>query len=263
MVSTEIETPAPVVKDINRKKLLSNIKALTKKAGGRWGVWVYELDTKKSFALNENDRFIAASTYKLGVLAQLLEDIEKGRIKKTAYIAKTASDYEAGTGILQGAPNGSKYQVIYLAKLMLHYSDNVASKMLGRTIGWQRIYSMTSKKFPGVDIKNNMTTAKAMGLLMTRIYQYGFAGKENTAQMLMFMRKTAFEDSLPRYLPKDVRVYHKTGTRAGAVADVGAIHLGNRVYIVSVYAYGIPEERAKNYIGKISKVIYDAEIQLN
>jgi len=74
------------------------------------------------------------------------------------------------------------------------------------------------------------------------------------------MTNTLFEDRLPKGLPKDVKIYHKTGDGEGSVHDVGIIEAGDKVYFLGVMTsdIGDAEEETKETIAQISEKVYDS-----
>ncbi|HEV8384379.1 MAG TPA: serine hydrolase [Candidatus Acidoferrales bacterium] len=118
----------------------------------------------------------------------------------------------------------------------------------------------------------NCTTPEEMTSLFEKIATGQAAEKPATEQMLRILSQQQFNQRLPRWLPGNVRVEHKTGTLNGpvwVVNDAGIINLpGGQRVIVSVFSHGTdmalgPAElkasisNAEDRIGEIAKTVYD------
>lgn len=228
---------------------------------GIYGVYVNELDSGKSFGLNEEMVFPAASTVKVPLLMAVYKNIEIGKISKDDTMVYTSADYEDGAGSIQYTKIGEKWTVQELAKRMMKQSDNVAKNMFFRLLGFKNVQNyITGLGVESVDMSiNNTTTPKDAGILLTLIYKNKVVDKELSDEMMNLMVETDFEKRLPRYL-EGVRVSHKIGTWAGAISDTGIVFLDGRPYTISVYSKEIQNvEDAENVIGTISKKVYDYE----
>ena len=66
------------------------------------------------------------------------------------------------------------------------------------------------------------------------------------------------KDRIPKYLPKTVTVYHKTGDGVGFIHDGGIVDDGKAPFVLVVMTQNVSDENnAKDTIGKIAKLIYD------
>lgn len=242
-------------------ELLGEINEYLKTTPGTYGLYVNELKTGKSFGINEEVSFPAASTVKVPLLMAVYEDIEASKISKEQTMTYTSGDYEEGTGSIQYTSFGTRWTVSELAKRMMKQSDNVAKNMMFRLVGYRRAQEyITGLGAKNVDMSlENKTTPKDAGTLLKLIYENETVDKELSDEMLELMVKTDFEKRLPRYLD-GIKVSHKIGTWAGAISDTGIVFLEGRPYTISVYSKGIQNvEDAENVIGTISKKVYDYE----
>ena len=109
---------------------------------------------------------------------------------------------------------------------------------------------------------DNKASAHDLGQVLEKLYQGELLDEHWTEFCLDVLSRQTFNTRIPRYLPKEVTVYHKTGTIAGVVNDIGVIELGPKsglvvVVLVEQVAEG-HEGRAEQLIADISRAAYKA-----
>ncbi|MBB6623161.1 serine hydrolase [Clostridium gasigenes] len=226
-----------------------------------FGFIYYDLTTKEKIVINENKVFIAASTYKVGLNMLVYEDIINGVLEiNQGIIYDDDKDFEDGTGILQNEIDTTLTKPVLLQKLLdlsIIESDNIASKMLKRTLGGdketrKRINEMAELS---CDTDSNKTTPEIQFKLLENLYK----NRENTyyTHLLNIMKETEFHDRLDKYLPYEI-VAHKIGNYEESINDI-AIIFTDKPYIIVAYSEGIDEANEK--IAKISKMIYSEQLK--
>jgi beta-lactamase class A len=118
----------------------------------------------------------------------------------------------------------------------------------------------------------NCGTPREMTLLLEKLASGGLADTAASHEMLEILSNQQFNERLPRWLPYDIRVDHKTGTLlepVWVVTDAGVIHLpGNKHVAISVFSHGAemdlsPAETkaaisgAEERIAEIGKLVLD------
>lgn len=107
---------------------------------------------------------------------------------------------------------------------------------------------------------DNQASAADMAELLARLYQGKLLNSKMTAFCLDILERQKFNTRIPRLLPKEVRVFHKTGTIAGVVNDVGILEIapGNSL-VVAVLIQQVGENqdsRAEKLIADIARAAY-------
>jgi len=100
------------------------------------------LVTAEGETLHEQDAEVplaVGSTFKLGVLKLLMDDIEAGKRQWEDVETLRPEDMSLPSGKLQTFPPGSPFTLHTLAALMISESDNTATDMLIRILGPQRV----------------------------------------------------------------------------------------------------------------------------
>ena len=226
-----------------------------------FGFIYYDLTTKEKIVINQNKVFIAASTYKVGLNMLVYEDIINGVLEiNQGIIYDDDKDFEDGTGILKNEIDTTLTKPVLLQKLLdlsIIESDNIASKMLKRTLGGdketrERINEMAELS---CDTDSNKTTPEIQFKLLENLYK----NRDNIyyTHLLNIMKETEFHDRLDKYLPYEI-VAHKIGNYEESINDI-AIIFTDKPYIIVAYSEGIDEANEK--IAKISKMIYSEQLK--
>ncbi len=76
--------------------------------------------------------------------------------------------------------------------------------------------------------------------------------------MLNSLHGSDFEDRIPKNLPENVKVYHKTGDETGRIHDVGIVETPDNTYYIGIMTLDMNDEKeTKENMVKISRLIYD------
>lgn len=127
---------------------------------GSLGVYALHLDTGETIAIGADTRFPTASLIKTGVMVEVFQRLESGRLKREQLVPLTDGIKVGGSGVLHGLRGDSAWSVEDLLFLMIALSDNTATNMLIGLTGTQAVNDRMA----------------AMGLAQTRLYRPTFRG---------------------------------------------------------------------------------------
>ncbi len=116
-------------------KLTSQLQAAIKGFNGDVGIYVQNLKTGKTAAINADTLFPTASMVKVGIQCGLMDKIEKGEIQYNQKIVYRDSLLYKGEDILGSFKDGDTIEVSKVAMLMITMSDNTASLWLQKLVG--------------------------------------------------------------------------------------------------------------------------------
>nr|BCX01065.1 MAG: beta-lactamase [Bacteroidota bacterium] len=113
------------------------IARLASLAGGRVGVGVVHIETGRRLALNGQERFPMASTYKVPIAIALLERVDRGELRLEDMVPVDTVDVSPGSGTLADLFQhpGVALSVRNLLELMMLISDNTATDICLRLVG--------------------------------------------------------------------------------------------------------------------------------
>lgn len=245
------------------KKQIQDFFAAT---DGTWSVYVKDLDSGKTFGVNQDLAVPAASTVKVPVVLYATTLAAQGKLSMDERLTYLSSrDYRTGSGSLQyTARDGDQFTIAQLCEKAITESDNVAWKMLERRLGVGNIAAfMTSigGKYVYPD-GQNISTARDMATYMEAALDR--VGTLPGADTLMYnLAHTIWNTGLNRFIANQVTVAHKEGDVSGVSDDVGVVY-AKHPYIVAVMSKNQSDvEAGFEKIGELSKMIYNYQEALS
>lgn len=223
------------------------------------------------FAINKDEVFPAASLMKIPLMVCAFLAEREGIIDlETIYVLKE-KDKTPGSGILKSIQSGESFKLIELVEMMICESDNTASNILIDVLGFEYLNQCfkklgltqtvldrkildNKKRKKGIE---NFTTSSDMAYLLAKIYKNDLLDKATCEVMLDYLSRQKVKDRIPRYLPKNLTIAHKTGTLQGVIHDVGIVFTDKQDYIICVLTKGAKTyQAAKLCIASISEFVY-------
>lgn len=237
---------------------------------GRWGVAVKDLKTDETYLLAADEKFPAASIYKLATLYKAYDAISAGELKKDDVVSGSISSLQETLSPADASPireprdepEYTSMSVENALNLMITISDNSAAILLSERLGWGNIDAfMEAQNLAGIDLveKDSPTvTAASILALLERIYRHAAVDWQSSEEMQQLLFAQKVNDRIPKYLPEATRIGHKTGELEDVRHDAGIV-LGQQSHYIFVFLTqsANPTEAAEN-IAKLSKGIYDA-----
>ncbi len=232
---------------------------LLKDKKGEFNVCYTDLITEDSFGIHPDTVLTGASMNKLPVVGYLyfLAGKKEIDLQETVVIQKSdIQDY--GTGVVRYEEPGKTYTLQYLAQLALQKSDNTAAHVLNIRLGEDNIQAFAfNLGMSATNMVENDTSCRDIQTFFKKLFANKIAPEALTKEMMGYMENTDFEDRLPRFLPRNLHVYHKTGDGVNFIHDGGIISNGNTPFILVVTSSNLTdEEEAKVTIGKIAEKIF-------
>lgn len=226
-------------------------------------------DTSNYIYINENESFPSASTIKVLIMAETLNEVMKGIYSLHEKIQVKDSD-RIDYSIISCLENDT-YTLIDVVTLMIISSDNTATNILIDLIGMENINNYAEKiglkntklKRKMMDTKaakagrENITSAYDMLNLFEKIYNCKILNSDMCKLMIKILGKNTDYEMLLRYLPSDTKCAHKTGDLYNLNHDIGIFNINEEKYILGVFVRNSKFNHiSKDIIGKLSKLVY-------
>lgn len=235
------QSPQPVHSP--SKNIQSLLQTEVQKLPGTYNIYIKDLKTNQTYSTREEQKIPSASIYKLAVMYKTYDSIEKGELKKNQNLSSGLTVKEA-------------------LRLMITISDNTSALLLAEKLGWANINNFL--KAEGIDGYNLMikdyplTTAKATGDILERIYKKTAISTQASEEMLELLLAQEKNDRIPLNLPLDVQVAHKTGELDNFRHDAGIVFGKKSDYIfVFLTETPVPEDAYGN-IAKLTITMFGA-----
>ncbi|MCL4390295.1 MAG: class A beta-lactamase-related serine hydrolase [Patescibacteria group bacterium] len=234
---------------------------------GTYGVAVKNLKTNEADYYNEHQVFESASLYKLWVMAVVYEQIDDGQLHPDDIMAADAQDLNNEFGISEDEAEETSgtisYSVSDALDQMITISDNYAALLLTDKVGLPALSNFLNQQGlveSGIGTSDNLpsTTAWDMTIFFDKLYHGQLAGAASTQAMLDLLKAQKLNESLPKYLPDNTPIAHKTGELDEFNHDAGIVFspAGDYIIVVLTKTDSLSQTQAREYIAEVSKAVY-------
>jgi beta-lactamase class A len=213
------------------------------------------------YAAGADTQFIAASLYKLAVLLRVESLVDSGALSYDDTI--TIEDVDVTVDGSNEYP-GTVLTIDQALEEMITYSDNGSALALLRLYGAPATNAaLAAAGIAGFHVAENaaedhLVTARALGTFFDLLATRRLVSPAASDRMLARLARQTINDRLPRDLPKDVVVAHKTGDLVGLIHDAGVLQAADGPRIAVVLTSGGSEAGARDLIARIGALVYSA-----
>ncbi len=270
----------------NKEVLRDTLEAQIDSIEGTVAVAFYNLsDPEDSLLINANEEFHAASTMKVPVMIELFKQADQGNINlNDSMLLK--NEFKS---IVDGSPYsmdisddsddrvyqqiGTQVALKYLMHSMITVSSNLATNVLIELVDAKKVTATMQslgahrmEVLRGVEDQkaydqglSNSTTVRDLMLIMKAIADTTAGTPQDCAAMIDILKDQQFNEMIPRYLPKDVRVAHKTGSITGVHHDSAIVYLPDgRAYVLVLLSKKLKDfDQGTKQLAELSRTIYD------
>jgi len=239
--------------DVLWNQMEDSIRAIVQQTDAVVGVAILDVEDHRSFYLNADAIYPAASTIKIAVLGELYSQHERassggsGAKLGDLYIMDTKNSV-GGDGVLAAMTAGvTRMTNRDLAALVVSLSDNSATNVLIDRVGmdgvnaWLARWGLKETRLRRhmMDVKaardgrENTATPRELVLLLSALYEGRVFRKATTADFfkMLSMQKKSY---MPRLLPADLTIANKPGDLDGVRNDAGIVFVPGRPFAIAV-----------------------------
>ncbi len=238
--------PLTTLHDTPETLILSRLKGFP----GKTACYFQNLLTGETVSWHADEAFLSASVIKLFVLAATFEQLESGILKREEQIVLREADKVPPSGALYFLHEGTELTIMDLCRLMIVFSDNVATNLLCDKVGIPYIqdfmkcngfvqsvlnrkmfdYESAAKGF------QNYVTASEVGRFYEMLYRGELVSAAASEEMLSILKDQQVNGKIPFYLERlenAPEIAHKTGEDDGITNDAGIVY-GKTPFILSL-----------------------------
>ena len=265
VVSLVMAVSAPAPARASTADLAQQLDGLISSFPGGAGIWVGDPTvTTALYTHDADEQVIAASLYKLGVLAEAERRVDAGELRYNDAITIQPEDITLD-GSFEDA--GTQLTLDEALEAMITISDNGSALALWRILGGANIDATLERA--GVknfhvafdDTEDNWATPRAIGTFFTLLAKRQLISAAASDRMLARLERQQINDRLPAQLPPGVVIAHKTGNLSGVFHDAGIIYTKSGPRVAVVMTWDAPYEEAANLISSIGSLVYSANLQ--
>jgi len=232
------------------KKLYNQVSELLKDFNGDAGVYIRNLKTGKTVAINADSVFPTASIIKIPILVGIMDKINRGELGYHQELVYKDSLLYAGSDILGSFRNGEKITLAKVIMLMLTTSDNTASLWLQSLAGTGKrinelldsagfVFTRVNSRTPGRESNRGQygwgqTTPFEMATLMQKIYEGKIISDSLSKRMMRLLGRNYWDEQAISSIPPTVFVASKNGAVDASRSEVLLV-MGKQPYLFSLF----------------------------
>ncbi len=224
------------------QSLSERIEPLIAKHQGTVCVAIKHLATGETFFHRTQEVVPTASLIKFPVMIEYYRQVDAGKLSGDRMVTLTQEDKVPGSGILTDHfANSSVLPLETINHLMIAFSDNTATNLVLDQIGIANVAkTMQQLGLPETQIHSKVfrrdtsiaqdrsqkyglgsTTAADMLSLLEQLHGRKLVSPEASERMLAHLLSCDDKTKLLRFLPKEIKGYHKTGAVNESRTDAG------------------------------------------
>ena len=226
------------------QSLSDRIEPLIAKHQGTVCVAIKHLATGETFFHRPQEVVPTASLIKFPVMIEYYRQVDAGKLSGERMVTLTQEDKVPGSGILTDHfANSSVLPLETINHLMIAFSDNTATNLVLDQIGIANVArTMQQLGLPETQIHSKVfrrdtsiaqdrsqkyglgsTTAADMLSLLEQLHARKLVSPEASERMLAHLLSCDDKTKLLRFLPKEIKGYHKTGAVNESRTDAGLL----------------------------------------
>ncbi len=235
-----------------------------KDSHGKYSIVIKNLKSNETYLKDAHKKYYAGSLYKLWIMAVVFEKLQKGQLSDKDLITNDIATLNKKFNIDQSdaelTEGNISLTVDEALKQMITISHNYAALLLTEELGLSNIKLFLERYSLKESIISDdlpTSTASDIALFLEKLYKGELANQEFTKRMLDLLKMQKLNNKLPKYLPKDLVIAHKTGELDFLSHDAGIVYAKNGDYIIVVFSESNNPSGAEDRIARISKAVYE------
>jgi beta-lactamase class A len=237
-------------KDKIDAKLTQKLQALTKDFGGDVGIYVRQLKTGKTVAINADSLFPTASMIKVPIMVGMFAKMERGEIAPDTILRYRDSLFYAGEDIVGNFKDSSTVALSKVQMLSITTSDNTGSLWLQQLAGggiaindWlekngfahTRVNSRTQGRRPNWQKYGwGQTTPREMARLVTMIREGRAVSPAASERMYRNLGRIYYDEVALSQIPPTAHTASKSGAVNQSRSEVVLVNAPHGDYVFCV-----------------------------
>jgi beta-lactamase class A len=244
----------------NDKKLTKKLQSLIEGFHGDVGIFVQNLKTGKTVAINADSLFPTASMIKVSIQCGVMDKIEKGELHYNDKLVYRDSLLYPGEDILGSFKDKDTIQLSKVDLLMITMSDNTASVWLQKLVGGQYINNWLQQNgFEHMRVNSRVagresfrdkygwgvTTPREMCRLFTMIAQGKAVSEAASQRMMRNLGRIYWDDKALSQIPPYIHTASKHGSLNEYRSETVLVNAPHGDYVFCIITNNIKDQSWK------------------
>jgi beta-lactamase class A len=250
----------------NSKGLENIVNNVLGNDSNNFAVVIKNLKTGERYYLNENKIYDTASLYKLWVMAVVFQKINDGSLNGddmlSSNINQLNTDFNISSDSAELTDGAITLSIKRALEKMITFSDNYSAYLLTEKVNLNNVSEFLdnndfNNSKVGTAANNPKTSAKDMASFFDKLYHDKLGDLASSNDMLNLLKRQQLNGKLPKYIPENVIIAHKTGELGYISHDAGIVYASKGDYIIVILSQTNNPLGANEKIADISKKVYD------
>lgn len=230
---------------------------------GTYSIIYKNLKNGDYYAHNPSEIYESASLYKLFVMAKSYEAIEDGDLTHQTILSDTVQRlnqrFDIASEEAEMTEGSFRMTVDTALEQMITISHNYSALLLSSRLKSSAIKEfIAANGFANTDFNSPpKTTAEDIVLFYEKLYKKELVSSQSSDEMMNLLKRQELNDRIPKYLPKNTLVAHKTGELGGVKHDAGIVFAPEGDYILVMMSDTNAPQHAAEVQAKISERIFN------
>lgn len=236
------------------------INQLATSPNEKYGFYFEDLITGAWVGINERERFVPMSLFKVPIMMIMLKKVQEGSLSLDLKVMVRPEDLDGRSGTLASEGAGYEITIKELITKMIQESDNTAMEILATRFITDEDYIDLIGLIGFPQSSEEVSISPREYINMFRSLYYSTYLRRTFSQLaLTILSDTKFNSQLPAGIPDNVKISHKVGMSLikGIYHDCGIVYLPDNPYLICIMGQDTTEEKADEMISAISKIVYD------
>lgn len=269
----QVKIISPLGKPLPTKIVPSGLsRVITESLAGTKGTYaiaIKNLKTGEEYFQNEHLIFDTASLYKLWVMLTVYSQLKDGTIKEETTLRDSVENLNRRFAIASDSAELKEGAIAMTVNealtRMITVSHNYPALLLSSRVRLTNVnaqllkYNLTESK-----LNPSKSTAFDIAKFYELLYKGELIDRDNSNKMIALLTRQQLNDRIPKYLPKDIKVAHKTGELDQVKHDAGIVYSKESGdYIIVMMSRSTNPLQAAERQALLSKDIYDYFLKAN
>jgi beta-lactamase class A len=254
---------------LQKQQISNSLKDVVQKTlsgkEGTYGIVIKNLKTGETYESNKHEVFQSGSLYKLWAMATAYDQIKNGVLHEDDVMKQEIpilnEKFKIATEDAERTEGDITLSVADALFQMITISDNYSALLLSEKVRLSNVAKFLnshgfSESKVGTDGSTPVTTPSDIALFFEKLYKGTLIDGEYDEKMLDLLKEQQLNNKIPKNLPENIMIAHKTGEFNYFTHDGGIVYTPKGDYIIVILSESRNPMEAEQTIADVSETVY-------